>query len=315
MSAGHTLDTPGIPGTPETPPGKPADPAIPGGPGALRTRGFPETPGLSEPEEAPQAWEIPWASLRDRARMGIAAVGHGAGVLRAHAGRTRLAPADLVFTLPGPVLARLRSSGSILQRQQDWPLASGPRPRSASAVFLISRLLLVIRRLASLTRRLVGRVVRRAHRRPLPAAARGRRRKASFAERLGWLLTDRATWRDLLWVTVNGCVGWILAVAAGAGLAGARRCRPDRALRLAAGPPAGPRGRGRRVVGGAVAAARLRPAGPLDAGAGRAGRAGAAGPPAVRRPAPRPWTPGRPRSAGSSGTCTTERRPGWSPWA
>jgi len=30
--------------------------------------------------------------------------------------------------------------------------------------------------------------------------------------RLAWLLTDPATWRDLLWVTVNGLVGWILAL-------------------------------------------------------------------------------------------------------
>ncbi len=30
--------------------------------------------------------------------------------------------------------------------------------------------------------------------------------------RLAWLLTDPATWRDLLWVTVNGLFGWILAL-------------------------------------------------------------------------------------------------------
>jgi signal transduction histidine kinase len=35
-------------------------------------------------------------------------------------------------------------------------------------------------------------------------------RPATFAGRLRWLLTDRATWRDLLWIVVN-LVGWILA--------------------------------------------------------------------------------------------------------
>ena len=36
--------------------------------------------------------------------------------------------------------------------------------------------------------------------------------KAGLRRRFGWLLTDRATWRDLLWVTVNACGGWILAI-------------------------------------------------------------------------------------------------------
>ncbi|MDQ2813636.1 MAG: histidine kinase, partial [Actinomycetota bacterium] len=33
---------------------------------------------------------------------------------------------------------------------------------------------------------------------------------AAFAGRLRWLLTDRATWRDLLWIVVN-LAGWVLA--------------------------------------------------------------------------------------------------------
>jgi signal transduction histidine kinase len=36
--------------------------------------------------------------------------------------------------------------------------------------------------------------------------------KAGLRRRLTWLLTDQATWRDLLWVTVNGLAGWILPV-------------------------------------------------------------------------------------------------------
>jgi signal transduction histidine kinase len=37
--------------------------------------------------------------------------------------------------------------------------------------------------------------------------------KAGLGRRLRWLLMDQATWRDLLWVAVDGCVGWILAIA------------------------------------------------------------------------------------------------------
>jgi signal transduction histidine kinase len=34
--------------------------------------------------------------------------------------------------------------------------------------------------------------------------------KAGPRRRLAWVLTDQATWRDLLWVTMNGLLGWIL---------------------------------------------------------------------------------------------------------
>ena len=37
--------------------------------------------------------------------------------------------------------------------------------------------------------------------------------RLSFTRRLMLLLQDRATWRDLLWVTVNLFVGWVVAVA------------------------------------------------------------------------------------------------------
>ncbi len=66
--------------------------------------------------------------------------------------------------------------------------------------------------------------------------------------------------------------------------------------------------------------------GPVAAARLRAGRPGRCWPRPGRpswpsgcstwpRPGPRPSTPGRPRCAGSSGTCTTARRPGWSRWA
>jgi signal transduction histidine kinase len=39
------------------------------------------------------------------------------------------------------------------------------------------------------------------------------RPRAPKQSRLGWMLTDRATWRDLLWLPVNGTAGFVLTVA------------------------------------------------------------------------------------------------------
>ena len=72
--------------------------------------------------------------------------------------------------------------------------------------------LLCMRSLARLTRRLAGRwcaVPIADPYLPPPWADGGKR---GPRRRYAWLLTDQATWRDLLWVTVDGCVGWILAV-------------------------------------------------------------------------------------------------------
>jgi signal transduction histidine kinase len=73
--------------------------------------------------------------------------------------------------------------------------------------------LVAMRRVTDLTRRLAGEwcgvpiaELRR------PSAGPGDE-KLSFTERLKWLLTDVTTWRDLLWVTVNVLLGWILAAA------------------------------------------------------------------------------------------------------
>ncbi len=74
--------------------------------------------------------------------------------------------------------------------------------------------LLCMRQLARLTRRVIGqwcRVPITEPYLPRPWAEGG---KAGLRRRLGWFLKDQATWRDLLWTTVNGCVGWLLAVLA-----------------------------------------------------------------------------------------------------
>ena len=82
--------------------------------------------------------------------------------------------------------------------------------------FFVPATLVALRGLAKLTRRLAGEwcgVTITEPYRPLSADGT---QKLSYTERLRWLLGDVATWRDLLWVTVNALVGWILAVASAA---------------------------------------------------------------------------------------------------
>ncbi len=79
--------------------------------------------------------------------------------------------------------------------------------------FCVPAALLGIRRLASLTRRLAGEwcgvPIAGPHLPPPPGGGQ----KLSFTERLRWLLTDPATWRGLLWMTVNLVAAWVLAAA------------------------------------------------------------------------------------------------------
>ena len=76
-----------------------------------------------------------------------------------------------------------------------------------------SAVLAGLRQVAILTRRLVGEwcgvPIADPYRAPGGRADPG----LSRAQRLRWMLGDGATWRDLLWVTVNILVGWILAAA------------------------------------------------------------------------------------------------------
>ena len=97
------------------------------------------------------------------------------------------------------------------------PAPSGPDSfrLAVVAAALIPASLLGVRWLAGQTRRLAGTwcgVPIAAGYRPAPRDA-----EAGFLRRLrdraGWLLTDAATWRDLLWAAVSGCLGWLLALA------------------------------------------------------------------------------------------------------
>ena len=79
---------------------------------------------------------------------------------------------------------------------------------------LASAVLAGLRRVAIVTRRLTGEWCGVPIADPYRAPGGRADPEFSRAERLRWMLGDRATWRDLLWVTVNILVGWILAAAA-----------------------------------------------------------------------------------------------------
>jgi signal transduction histidine kinase len=88
----------------------------------------------------------------------------------------------------------------------------------AAIRFIVPGALLAIRRLAMLTRRLAkqwcGVPIAAAYKQPPPATRPGRLTGAmrpGYQQRMGWLLGDAATWRDLLWLLVNGGAGWLLA--------------------------------------------------------------------------------------------------------
>src|SRR5450755_3364504 len=80
------------------------------------------------------------------------------------------------------------------------------------ALLALRRLASLTRRLASLTRRLAGEgsgveIAAPYQPPPGPSAA-----KLPFRPRLLWLVSDPATWRDLLWVMVNAIAGWAVAL-------------------------------------------------------------------------------------------------------
>jgi signal transduction histidine kinase len=133
------------------------------------------------------------------------------GLMLAEFGLLVVVLAALLLTALGALLVIIGNGGPLFR-------VSGALvalvPGLAIARFLAPGALLALRRLASLTRRLTGEwcgvPIAEPHHPEPPHQGR-----LGFIERLRWLLTDPATWRDLRWTAVN-LVAWILAAAGAA---------------------------------------------------------------------------------------------------
>jgi len=177
------------------------------GPNRPDTPGRPRTPATSRPQQTPEASSA-WADMLDWIRGRLVTAGRGLLFLG-------LALAGLIILLA--VLTILGLSVALAIKATDPYQRQTDRLIEAIGVFVFwivmgPVFLLCFRPAARLTRRLAGQwcgVPIAAPYLPRPWAGGG---KAGLRRRLTWLLTDQATWRDLLWVTVNGLVGWILPV-------------------------------------------------------------------------------------------------------
>jgi signal transduction histidine kinase len=81
-------------------------------------------------------------------------------------------------------------------------------------LFLVPGILLGMRGLAKVVRQKAGAwcaVDIAVPYRPPPVSGAGE--AVGFWRRFGWLLTDQATWRDLLWMTLDPLAGWVLTLA------------------------------------------------------------------------------------------------------
>jgi signal transduction histidine kinase len=177
----------------------------------------PGTPAPGPPH-TPVSWRPPpWigeggiAAVRGLAFCGLALAGAGL-LLALVAVAAALAGIGLVFFVgyhhrllpPGPRV--------ILGSAAACAWIGGSR-------LVVPRILLAIRRLANLTRRLAGQWCGVTIAVPYLPPPDGSGRKAGFRWWPRWLLTEPATWRDMQWLAVDACAGWVLAVLPAALLA------------------------------------------------------------------------------------------------
>jgi signal transduction histidine kinase len=154
-----------------------------------------------------------------RARGPWRAVGcwAGDGVIAAARG---LAFVGLMLAGIGPLLALVLAAALTLVVLRGMSVAhpQGPVPARIAALFLLmSCTVPAMRWLTGCTRRLAGRwcgVPIASPYLPQPSDADLEPSlSGQFLRLLRWLVTDPASWRDLLWLAVDTCGGWLLAAA------------------------------------------------------------------------------------------------------
>jgi signal transduction histidine kinase len=140
-----------------------------------------------------------------------------------------LAGTVLLIVTVAPLLAAGLGLGHLIQDVlrsslaadgQDWTYLLGVLVGAACGWLVLPVALLAVREVAGHTRRLsvrwCGVPIRQAYApRPRPATRRGRWPGGGglgYRRLMSWLLTDQATWRDLLWLAVNTIVGPVLVL-------------------------------------------------------------------------------------------------------
>jgi len=170
-----------------------------------------QTPDNPDGRDAPDA--VPWSALWDWLGGRLAVVGRGLLLFwLALAGLVLLVAQAAVLAGPPALIVKTLGDSSLSDSyRRNLVLAVGIL---GIVMWLVVAplILLGMRSLARLTRRLAGQwcAVPIADPYLSPPWAGGG--QAGLRRRYAWLLTDQATWRDLLWVTVDGCVGWLLAL-------------------------------------------------------------------------------------------------------
>ncbi len=169
----------------------------------MSTGQTPDNPGDQDTPEVSIAWPEIWAWAGGR----LAVAGRGMLLFGlALAGLIQLALLVGAAVLPAALTLRTSTHPG-----RNSTLVVG----AAGLVFWLVASPLILRwmrSLARLTRRVVAQWAQVPIAEPYLPHPWTADTSKGLRRRLAWLLTDPATWRDLLWITVNGLVGWILAL-------------------------------------------------------------------------------------------------------
>jgi signal transduction histidine kinase len=172
--------------------------------------------------------------LWSRAGQGVAAAARGLALCG-----LPLASAGLVLALAAPLIFAGLGAGFMLKPPSWMPpvVRAVPFAGLAVSLLLLPSVLRAVRWLANRARRVAaawcGVPVAEPYR-PLPGDGKPSRRA-----RLGWLLADPATWRDVAWTTLIAGVGWLLAAPAALAAYGLIGLAAGRIVPQVALPPPG----------------------------------------------------------------------------